>query len=55
MLVDYIKKDSFHTFKTTADIFYLKEDINCESRDYVMWSFALDVKKNTLERLDKEK
>ena len=28
-----IKEGSFHTFKTIGDIFYLKEDMTCESRD----------------------
>ena len=32
---DYIKEGSFHTFKTTGDIFYLKEDITCESSDLI--------------------
>ena len=32
---DYIKQNSFHTFKTTGDIFYLKEDLACESSNLV--------------------
>ena len=32
---DYIKEGSFHTFKTTTDIFYVKEDMTCESSDLV--------------------
>ena len=32
---DYIKEGIFHTFKTTGDISYLKEDMNCESSDLV--------------------
>ena len=32
---DYIKEDSFHTFKTTEDIFYLKEKMTCESNDLI--------------------
>ena len=32
---DYIKEGSFHTFKTTGDIFYLKEDMICKSSDLI--------------------
>ena len=32
---DYIKESSFHTFKTIGDIFYLKEDMTCESSDLI--------------------
>ena len=32
---DYIKEGSFHTFKTTGDIFYLKESMTCERSDLV--------------------
>ena len=32
---DYIKEGSFHTFKTAGDIFYLKEDMTCESSDLI--------------------
>ena len=32
---DYIKEGSFHTFKTTGDIFYLKENMTCESSDLI--------------------
>ena len=28
-------KGSFHTFKTTGDIFYLEEDMNCKSSDLI--------------------
>ena len=30
-----IKEGSFHTFKTTGDIFYLKEDMTFESNDLI--------------------
>ena len=32
---NYIKESSFHTFKTTGDIFYLKEDMTCKSSDLI--------------------
>ena len=28
-------KGSFHTFKTTGDIFYLEDDMNCKSSDLI--------------------
>ena len=31
----YIKEGSFHTFKTTGDIFYLKESITCKRNNLV--------------------
>ena len=31
----YIKEGSFHTFKTTGDIFYLKESMTCKRSDLV--------------------
>ena len=32
---NYIKEGSFHTFKTTGDIFYLKEDMTCKNSDLI--------------------
>ena len=32
---DYIKESSFHTFKTTRDIFYVKKDMTCERSNLV--------------------
>ena len=31
----YIKEGSFHTFKITGDIFYLKENMTCERRNLI--------------------
>ena len=33
--LDYIKKGSFHSFKTIGDIFYIKEDMTCESSNLI--------------------
>ena len=30
-----VEEGSFHTFKTTGDMFYLKEDMTCESSDLI--------------------
>ena len=32
---DYIKKGSFHSFKTAGDILYIKEDMKCESSNLI--------------------
>ena len=46
---DHIKEGSFHTFKTTGDTFYLKEDMTCESSDLVYVVICSICHKGTLD------
>ena len=52
---DCIKEGSFHTFETTADIFYLKEDMTCESSDLVYVVICPTYSEEYIEETGKEK
>ena len=52
---DYIKEGSFHTFKTAEDIFYLKEDMTCESSDLIYVIVCSTCNEEYIERLERRK